>query len=543
VALSLRARLLWLVGVALLPVALFALASLIALGQQQREQARQALVDRARAVASAVDLELQESVAALQVLALARSLDTGDLRRFHADAAVAAGARATWEGIVLTDLAGKWLLSTRLPFGAPMPGRGTVVEPESFAVLVAGGRPVIGNIAKGPGGRYLFPVRVAVTRGGQARYVLTALVDPADMLGILQRQKVPPQSVVTIFDGSLNIVARSRGQSEFTGAPLSDSLRALMRDAGEGWGPTRTREGGEVYTAFSRAGPGAWGVALGVEMRALDGPIERSYALSGAGLLLSLAAGGLAAVLLARRISGTLAERAALLSEANAGLRASNEQLEAFSYSVSHDLRAPLRAVDANASMVLEEHGAALPAGARERLRKVSSSAQHLARLIDDLLAFSQLARRPVARRRVDVAALVADCLRELRGQEGEGALQAVVGELPPCDADPQLLRLVLLNLLGNAIKYSARAGSPRVEVGWLGDEHAYYVRDNGVGFDMQFAGKLFGVFERLHAQQDFAGTGVGLAIVQRIVQRHGGRVWAQSAPGEGATFYFTLGA
>ncbi|HZN85540.1 MAG TPA: ATP-binding protein [Burkholderiales bacterium] len=539
-ALSLRARLLWLVGVALLPVALFALVSLIALGQQQRAQAQQALVERARAMASAVDQELQGSVAALEVLALSRSLDAGDLRRFHADARAAAGARATWDGILLTDLEGKWLLSTRIPYGAPMPGRGTVVEPGSFAALVAGGRPVVGSIARGPRGRFLFPVRVAVARGGQVRYVLTALVDPADMLGILERQKVPPQSVVTIFDGSQNIVARSRGQSEFAGTPLSATLRALMGDAGEGWGLTRTREGEEVYTAFSRAGPGAWGVALGVEMRALERPISRSYAVSGAGLLLSLAAGGLAAVLLARRISATLAERAALLSEANAGLRASNEQLEAFSYSVSHDLRAPLRAVDANASLVLEAHGAALPAEAQERLRKVSASAQYLARLIDALLAFSQLARRPVERQRVEPAALVEECVRVLRG---ERTAQVLVGELPACAADPQLLRQVFHHLIENAFKYSAVVAAPRVEIGWDDGEGAYTVRDNGAGFDMQFAGKLFGLFERLHSPGEYDGTGLGLAIVQRIVQRHGGRVWAEAAPGKGATFYFTLGA
>ena len=531
--LSLRARLLWLVGVALLPVALFALASLIALGQQQREHTRQALVERARAIASAVDLELQGSVAALEVLALSRSLDAGDLRRFHADARAAAGARATWDSIVLADPGGRWLLSTRVAYGAPLPGRGAVVERESFAALLAGGRPVIGYIAKGPGGRFLFPVRVAVTRGGAPRYVLTALVDPAAMLRILERQKVPPQSVVTIFDGSLNIVARSRGQKEFAGTPLSETLRALMGDAGEGWGPTRTREGDEVTAAFARAAPGAWGVALGVEMRALEQPIQRSYAVSGAGLLLSLAAGGLAAVLLARRVAGQL-------SRANEELRDSNQQLEAFSYSVSHDLRAPLRAVDANASLVLGEHGAALPAAAQERLRKVSASAQYLARLIDDLLAFAQLARRPVQRQRVAVAALAGECLRVLRG---ERAVQVVLGELPDCDADPQLLRQVLHQLVDNAFKYSARVAAPRVEIGWRAEDGAYFVRDNGAGFDMQFAGKLFGVFEHLHAPGEYDGSGLGLAIVQRIVQRHGGRVWAQSAPGEGATFYFTLGA
>lgn len=540
---ALRTRLLWLVAVALLPVVLFVLFGLAALARQQQDQAHRALQERARAMASAVDLELQGSVAALQVLALARSLDTGDLRRFHAYARVAAAARDSWDSVLLTDLEGNWLLSTRLAYGAPMPGRGKVVERESFAALLAGGRPVIGNIAKGPGGRFLFPVRVAVAREGKPRYVLTALVDPADMRAILRRQKVPPQSLSIIFDGRLTIVARTLDHEGSAGMPLSDSLRALIGGAGEGAGPARTREGNPVYAAFAREAPGAWGVVLGIEQAAANLPVWRFVALSGAGLLLSLLAGGLVALWLARRTSGTIAETTARLHRANAELRTANEQLESFSYSVSHDLRAPLRAVDANASIVLEEHGAALPAPAQERLRKVSASARLMARLIDALLAFAQLARRQVSRQRVDVAALVAGCLRELRAQQGEGGLEAVVGELPPCDADPQLLRQVFVNLIGNAVKYSARAAAPRVEIGWQGAEGAYYVRDNGVGFDMQYAGKLFGVFERLHAPQDFEGTGVGLAIVQRIVQRHGGRVWAEAEPGMGATFYFTLGA
>jgi len=532
---SLRSRLLWLVAVALLPVVLFVLFGLAALARQQQDQAHRALQERARAMASAVDLELEGSVAALEVLALARSLDAGDLRRFHADARAAAGARATWDGILLADLEGKWLLSTRLPYGAPMPGRGAVVERESFAALLAGGRPVIGNIAKGPGGRFLFPVRVAVARGGEPRYVLTALVDPAAMRGILARQKVPPQSLSIIFDGRLSIVARTLDHEGSAGMPLSDSLRALIGEAGEGAGLARTREDNEVYAAFARDAPGAWGVVLGIDKAALSGPVWRSIALAGTGILLSLLAGGLVAGWLARRI-------AARLNQANADLRASNEQLEAFSYSVSHDLRAPLRAADANASIVLEAHGAALPPEARERLRKVSASAQYMSRLIDALLAFSQLARRPVSRQRVEVAALVEECLRVLRG---ERAVQVVLGELPACEADPQLLRQVFHHLIDNAFKYSAGAAAPRVEIGWRheGGEGAYYVQDNGVGFDMQFAGKLFGLFERLHSPSEHDGTGLGLATVQRIVQRHGGRVWAQGEPGKGATFFFTLGA
>jgi light-regulated signal transduction histidine kinase (bacteriophytochrome) len=161
--------------------------------------------------------------------------------------------------------------------------------------------------------------------------------------------------------------------------------------------------------------------------------------------------------------------------------------------------------------------------------------------LIDGLLAFSRLSRQPIARQRIDMAALARDCLAELRPGNAEVAL----GALPEAQADPLLLHQVMLNLLGNALKYSSRAAQPRVQVGAEDRDGttAWFVRDNGVGFDMKHAAKLFGVFHRLHAAEEFEGTGVGLAIVQRIVQRHGGRVWAEAAPGEGATFWFTLGA
>ena len=542
IAQSLRGRLLWLVAVALLPVVAFALAGLVALGEQQRAQARQALVERARAMASAMDLELQVSVAALEVLSLSPALRRGDLRAFYEEAKTAELARDAWDGIIVIDAAGRRLLNTRTPWGQPLPGGAAVLERDSFAAIRDSLRPEVGGVVKGPRGKFLFPVRVAVAQEGKLRYVLTALVDPGAMLRILERQKPPPGSLSIIFDSRLNIVARSRGHDKYAGTPLSESLRALLGNAGEGWGVARTHEGDEIHTAFSRAAPGAWGVALGVDRRALDLPIWRSYAVYGAGLLLSLLAGGLVAVWLARRISGTIAERTAQLQRANDELRLANEQLEAFSYSVSHDLRAPLRAIDGYANLVLLQPDVVLPGPAGERLHKVSASARQMARLIDALLAFSRLARQAVQRRRVDVGALAAACAEELRG-EHTAAVQ--IGALPAAHADPELLRQVLANLIGNALKYSARAAAPRVEVGALAQagETVYFVRDNGVGFDMQHAGKLFGVFQRLHADEGYEGTGVGLAIVQRIVQRHGGRVWVEAEPGKGATFYFTLGA
>jgi signal transduction histidine kinase len=225
--------------------------------------------------------------------------------------------------------------------------------------------------------------------------------------------------------------------------------------------------------------------------------------------------------------------------ERTAELEATNKELESFSYSVSHDLRAPLRAVDGYARMLEEDHAARLDEEGRRLLGVVRSSSLRMGQLIDDLLAFSRLGRQQPARRPLDMAQLA----REVAGELGPGGERVQVGALPAANADPALIRQVWSNLIGNALKYSGKRSDSRVEVGGQEDpeESVYWVRDNGVGFDPRYAAKLFGVFQRLHKAEEFPGTGVGLAIVQRVVTRHGGRVWAESKLGEGACFYFSL--
>lgn len=225
-------------------------------------------------------------------------------------------------------------------------------------------------------------------------------------------------------------------------------------------------------------------------------------------------------------------------------LQAANSELESFSYSVSHDLRAPLRAMDGFAQAVVEDFSPQLPAEAQRKLQVIRESAQQMGRLIDDLLAFSRLGRHPLDRQRVEVGPLVRDCLNSLADECRSRKVRLEVGDLPACEGDRALLRQVWLNLLSNALKYTRRCDEAIVQLGARteGSETVYFVRDNGCGFDMRYAGKLFGVFQRLHRADDYEGTGVGLAIVQRIVHRHGGRVWAEAAVGRGATFQFTLG-
>ncbi len=224
-------------------------------------------------------------------------------------------------------------------------------------------------------------------------------------------------------------------------------------------------------------------------------------------------------------------------------LNAANKELEAFSYSVSHDLRAPLRSIDGFSQALLEDYMDKLDEDGRDCLRRVRAATQRMAQLIDDLLNLSRVTRHEISRRTVDlteIAGSVAGALRE--AQPHREARFSIAPELM-ADADPRLLRIVMENLLGNAWKFTRKAACARIEVGAVSENghRAFYVKDNGVGFDMAYADKLFGAFQRLHAMDEFEGTGIGLATVQRIIHKHGGRVWAEAAVGEGATFFFTL--
>ncbi len=223
------------------------------------------------------------------------------------------------------------------------------------------------------------------------------------------------------------------------------------------------------------------------------------------------------------------------------------KDLDSFAHSVSHDLRAPLRVIDGFANIVLEDYGKRLDDLGREHLRRIIAAGSRMNSMIDTLLEMSRTTGRALERERVDLSRLARELLDELTARrevaEGPRNVECVIADELVVEGDRTLLRLVLQNLLSNAYKFTARQPVARIEVG-VDAAHgrpAYYVRDNGAGFDMRFADKLFGLFQRFHSQSEFPGTGVGLATVQRIVRKHGGRIWAESAPGKGATFYFTL--
>lgn len=230
--------------------------------------------------------------------------------------------------------------------------------------------------------------------------------------------------------------------------------------------------------------------------------------------------------------------------ERTAQLERANQELEAFTYSVSHDLRAPLRAVDGYARLLEEDHAPVLDDDARRLLSVVRDEARRMGTLIDDLLAFSRLSRQPLRPAPLQIGRMAEEIVRELQRTQSDRVIELHAGDLPLAFADAATMRQVLVNLLSNAVKYAKRKGPIRIELGGRLDDGmcTYWVRDHGVGFDMRYVDKIFGVFQRLHGDE-FEGTGVGLAIVERIVARHGGTVRAEGAPGEGACFHFTLPA
>jgi signal transduction histidine kinase len=231
--------------------------------------------------------------------------------------------------------------------------------------------------------------------------------------------------------------------------------------------------------------------------------------------------------------------------ERTAELEAANDELEAFCSSAAHDLRTPLRAITGFTEVLLDERSMQLPPEARRYVGSIRAGSAQMTQLIEDLLSFSRVGRQDLARRPTDLEALCQSVISELAPETRLRAIDLRIGRLPKVFADPALLRLVFANLLSNALKYSRYRTQAVIEVrgegGDKSEQATISIRDNGVGFDMKDAGKLFGVFQRLHHAHEFEGTGVGLATVRRIVERHGGRIWADATPGAGATFYFTL--
>ena len=589
---ALRHRLFIVVAAAVLPLAAMSGLALYAGYQQQRQQAERSGLDIARAFATAIDAELSRTAAVLDVLAHSVLLERGDLPGFHARIHGAREAQSGWRAVVLSEPDGKVILNSEVPYGDPVT---PIVEHESLAEVARTSMPAVGYLAKGQGGRWAFPVRVPVVRDGKTRYVLSAVIDPAAILTLLQKQQVPGDWVVAVADRKGLRVARTRSMGETVGTPFSPTLVQMMERGGiEGTGITHNSEGEAVFTAYTRAMETGWVTAVGLPTTQVDASGRRSFMALGGGILLSIVVGLLAAFYMARSIATPMDRlRAAAIAmgrgeripppasdireirDVGASLVAASDELERargereellrseqaarataesanrakdeFLAMLGHELRNPVGAIS-NAASLLDNPRVGPDQAVRAKgviMRQVS----HLARLMDDLLdagraVMGKIVLRPEP---LDLAAVVTQSLATLKAT-GRLAGHSVEQDLQSAwvSADPIRLDQVIGNLVVNAVKYTPEGGSIRVSVAREGAEAVLRVTDNGIGIDPALAPRIFDLFVQGDRQLDRSqgGLGIGLTLVRRLAELHGGTAAVSSAgTGRGSEFTIRLPA
>ena len=587
---SLRSRLLYLAAAAFLPLAIASGISLLALVHQQREQAERAGIEITRALSTAVDAELSRSFAALDALGTSTLLDSRDLKQFHDRAMRVTNTRSQWRAVVLHDAQGRMLLNTAYPSGTPLPH---TIESESIAYVLKERKPAIGTVARGGNGRYSFALRVPVLRDGEVRYVLSAVISPDGIREVINRQRVPSDWVVSVFDAKNQRVARSRQHEEFLGGPpAAGLLAAIEQPVHEGWTLTPTIEGDKSYAAFTRSLVTGWTVAIGMPPSYVDSAALRSLILYGGGILLSIAIAALAALLVGRGVARPMAElgnaaralgrrevlklpntpiaeirqvadslavaadertrgegeREELLGrerQARAIAEEANRSKDEFLAMLGHELRNPLGAIS-NAAQLLNAPDQESQAHARA---VIGRQVQHLARMTDDLLdaARAMTGKIMLQRQPLDLAEAAARTLSTLRAT-GRTGHRRFVQQLEPVwiDADPTRIEQILGNLLGNALKFTPEGGTITVSVGKEGDEAVLQVTDTGIGMPPALAARVFEPFVQGERPLDrsYGGLGIGLTLVRRLAELHGGSASAASeGMGHGSTFTVRLPA
>jgi signal transduction histidine kinase/ActR/RegA family two-component response regulator len=585
--LSLRHLLTLLTAIGLLPLAALGAWSVHLAAEYHQSEQERALLDQARALSSAVDAELDGTVATLASMARTPALDDGDVRAFYPIAREQGLAQSEWLGVILADADGRMLFRTTAPFDAPPQ---PIADPASLRQALQLRRPVIGHVARGKGGRPAIPVRYPVFDAAGHPYVLTAVVQPDRIMRVIARQQVPAGSMITVLDSDGAIVARSNGDMDRVGAVPSPALARLTRLNGpEGAGRTVTLEGGTLATAYTRLSRYGWTVAVGAPPAGWAGGPTQGFVWYGAGIALSLLLSiGLASALARRivrriatletgcaalgagadpvvpgsrireidamgaalraavaqravheeersRLMDTLAEVLAKREEALEQARQAGRAKDEFLAVLGHELRNPLAPI----AGVLDLMDLRNDDGSRRERGIMRRQVAHLKHLVDDLLDVSRIAsgKLRIEMAPVDLAAVARHAVAALPGQPIRLELPAALW----VDGDEHRLAQVLGNLLSNAARFGST--DTRVVLARAGDEAHLAVSDNGIGMDAGLAERVFEPFYQ--APQPLvrhSGLGLGLAIVRRIVELHGGRVSAHSdGAGRGSRFEIRL--
>lgn len=579
-----RSRLLWLTVLGILPLATMSGIALLARTAEQRSQVEQVGLEVARALSTAIDAEIMQSVLALEAMAATfEHLELGDFE--HAARRVLA-SQPHWAALVVHDRAGTTLFETGELIGSESFGP---LDPETLERMHVAKHPLVGHLIGASTARLRFPVRVPVVRGGELIYVLSAMGNPDGMLDVVNRQRLPEDWVVSVFDAAAVRVARSRQHQEFLGQPPSPGLRALMgHDQHEGMGKTRTLEGDEVHTAYSRSQRTGFTVAIGIPPSFVDAGAYRSLVTLGGGILLSVALGALAALLVARSVIrpiGTLreaaqalgrgelvqapptaieelrqvgdalalaaaelargeAERERLLRRERAArgvAEVANRAKDEFLSMLGHELRNPLAAI-AHASRLLDDPRVDAETSARAK-EIIARQAVHMGRLTDDLLDAGRAINGKIVLQptRLDLAAATASVF-STGWPTGPGEKRRIVQDLEPVwiEADPTRVEQIVGNLVGNAVKYSQEGGTITVSVRREGGDAVLRVADDGVGMEPELVGRVFDSFVQgdRTLDREHGGLGIGLTMVRRLALLHGGSVHAHSeGPGRGSEF------
>ena len=588
----LRRYLLVLALAGILPLALLTGVGLLQLYRQQHEEAERRVAEMARAVAISVDLELERSLGVTLALANSAALRRGDLASFHEIVNRTLAAQPQWRTVLLAKPDGTPLLNGRLPMGAALP---PTAEMASFRAAVERREPVVGQLAKGAGGSYAFAVRAPVVEDGRVLAVVTAVVKPEAILRIIERQSVPDDWTISVFDAEGTRVARNRAHETFIGQRGSETLQALMSSGGtEGHGITRVLEGSDAFTAYSRVPRAGWSVASSISVVAVDRAALHTVEAYGAAVVVSLVIGLLAVLAVASRISVPIArlhegarlvggggqpaplqtgvreldEVGRALSVAAAQRRAYEAERERFLQveqtarseaeeasrakdrflaMLAHELRNPLAALSNAASLL--RHGGHDARVQQHAGHVIQRQVAHLARLTDDLLeaARALLGKTQLHVAPVNLATLVSDVMETL-GATGRTADHGIQLDLRDAwvEADAVRLDQIVTNLVVNAVKYTQRHGNVRVSTWREGDRAVLSVLDDGAGLSPELAARAFDRFVEGERALDRAagGLGIGLTLVRRLAELHGGTAEVHSdGEGRGSEFIVRLPA